>query len=170
MHAAAAAVPFPIHVSVCRAGGRVPVRATRDAAALDLFAAEERGLMPGDKFVPVATGITIAIPPGYYGQVASRSGLALRDKITAFPGVIDADYRGEVLVLLSNDGTAPRRIEPGDRIAQLLILPCWMGAVVAAKADDTAGIITAKADDSRAASAVAASVRGTGGFGSTGMK
>ncbi len=143
------------------------MRATRDAAALDLFAAEERGLMPGDKFVPVATGTTIAIPPGYYGQVASRSGLALRDKITAFPGVIDADYRGEVLVLLSNDGTAPRRIEPGDRIAQLLILPCWMGAVVT---ETATGITTAKADDSRAASAVTASARGTGGFGSTGMK
>jgi len=93
---------------------------------MDLFAAleEEVTLAPCErKLIP--TGIALAIPTGYEGQVRPRSGLALRNGITLVntPGTIDADYRGEVGVLLINLGQQPFQVKPGDRIAQLVIAP-----------------------------------------------
>jgi dUTP pyrophosphatase len=93
---------------------------------MDLFAAVEENVIlnPGQrKLIP--TGIAVSIPEGYEAQVRPRSGLALRDGITLVntPGTIDADYRGEVGVLLINHGEKPFQVKRGDRIAQMVIAP-----------------------------------------------
>jgi len=98
------------------------------ASGMDLFAAVEGDvtLQPGErKLIP--TGIAMAIPPGFEGQVRPRSGLALKNGVGLVntPGTIDADYRGEVGVLLINFGNQPFQIKRGDRIAQLIIVPVW---------------------------------------------
>lgn len=104
----------------------LPQPATPDAAGSDLRAAlrEPVTLAPGARAL-VPTGFAIAVPPGYEAQVRPRSGLALRSGITVpnAPGTIDADYRGEISVILLNAGTEPFTIERGDRIAQLVVAP-----------------------------------------------
>jgi dUTP pyrophosphatase len=101
-----------------------PGRATRDAAGLDLRACVdgEVELAPGERRL-VPTGLALALPPGYEAQVRPRSGLALRHGLALVnsPGTIDADYRGEVGVIVINHGTEPVRIARGDRIAQLVV-------------------------------------------------
>ena len=98
-----------------------PAYATDGAAGLDIVAAEELTLAPGQRHA-VATGFAIAIPPGYEVQVRPRSGLALKHGITCLntPGTIDEDYRGEVKVILANLGTEPFEVRRGERIAQLV--------------------------------------------------
>lgn len=122
------------------------------AAGLDLSAAidEPVVLAPGQRQA-VGTGLAMAIPPGYEGQVRPRSGLAFKSGVTVLnaPGTIDSDYRGELKVLLINHGDEPVRIEAGQRIAQLVIAPV------------TQVIITEAAE-------LSSSNRGAGGFGSTG--
>src|SRR3954452_25318615 len=100
----------------------LPSYATSGAAGLDLRADIAVTLAPGERAL-VPTGISIAIPEGFEGQVRPRSGLALRDGVTCLnsPGTIDSDYRGEVGVLLANLGQKPVVVERGDRIAQLVI-------------------------------------------------
>ena len=107
-------------------------------------------LRPGERFA-VPTGLAFALPPGFEGQVRPRSGLAFKSGITCLnsPGTIDADYRGEVKVILINHGPEDFVIRRGDRIAQLVIAP-----VVQSTWDEVADL------DSTA--------RGAGGFGSTG--
>lgn len=148
----------PVRVRVLRLGGRrevpLPERATAHAAGYDL-----RADLPGELVVPsggrvaVPTGLALEIPEGYEGQVRPRSGLAMRHGLTVAnaPGTIDADYRGEVKVLLVNLGSEPVTIRPGDRIAQLVVhrLP----AVVLVEAD-----------------ALRETERGSGGFGHTGER
>jgi dUTP pyrophosphatase len=132
---------------------RAPLRAHPGDAGCDLFAAEAARLEPGER-ASVGTGIAVEIPEGSAGLVLPRSGLAARHGISVLnaPGLIDAGYRGEVRVLLLNtDKTEPFEIEPGDRIAQLVI-------VEIADADPE------EADD------LAESARGDGGFGSTGRR
>jgi dUTP diphosphatase len=93
-------------------------------AGYDLYARERAELAPGGGRALVPTGLAVAIPPGYAGFVLPRSGLALRAGITCLnaPGLIDAQYRGELKVLLVNtDPAAPFTVERGDRIAQLVI-------------------------------------------------
>jgi dUTP pyrophosphatase len=123
-------VPPELPVRVLRPGGRLPARAHSGDAGLDLAAAEACELAPGAR-AAVATGIAVAIPPGHAGLVVPRSGLARRHGVTVAnaPGLIDAGYRGELLVLLVNLGDAPYRIEPGDRIAQLVVVPAASCAV-----------------------------------------
>jgi len=104
----------------------LPRYMTEQSAGMDLFADLEAEvlLQPGErKLIP--TGISMAIPPGYEGQIRPRSGLGLREGVTVVntPGTIDADYRGEVGVLLINLGQRPFRVKRGDRIAQLVIAP-----------------------------------------------
>lgn len=99
---------------------RLPQRASDAAAGADLFAAECITLAPGARHA-VATGLAVQIPPGWYGRIAPRSGLAARHGIDTLAGVIDADYRGEVKVLLINLGSEPVTLQIGDRIAQLII-------------------------------------------------
>jgi dUTP pyrophosphatase len=133
----------------------VPRYATEHAAGLDLHAALERELAiaPGER-VAVPTGLALAIPAGYEGQVRARSGLARKFGIALVnaPGTIDADYRGEVQVLLINLGRESYRIQPKDRIAQLVIAP--IARVQLETVDDVAEL--------------GSTDRGHGGFGSTG--
>ena len=106
----------------------LPARATPHSAGMDIRAALADGqvitLLPGERHL-LPTGLIMAIPEGYEGQVRPRSGLALKHGVTVLnsPGTIDADYRNEVMVLMINHGAAPFEIRRGDRIAQLLIAP-----------------------------------------------
>ncbi|WP_372003283.1 dUTP diphosphatase [Tistrella mobilis] len=132
----------------------LPEMKTAGAAGLDLPAAVPADapimLAPGGRAL-VPTGLTMAIPEGYEGQVRPRSGLAFSQGVTVLnaPGTIDADYRGELKVLLVNLGDAPVEITRGMRIAQLVIAPVTATRLVEVEAlDDT--------------------IRGAGGFGSTG--
>lgn len=128
----------------------LPTYATTLAAGLDLPAAEPLLLEPGAR-ASVGTGLEVEIPPGYEAQVRPRSGLAARHGVTVLnaPGTIDADYRGELRVLLVNLGDAPHPIEVGDRIAQLVVAP-----VVQVEVQEV--------------EVLAPSGRGAGGFGHTG--
>ena len=135
------------------AGLPAPDYATADAAGMDLSAAVDEGapfvLAPGAR-AAIPTGLQLAIPPGFEGQVRPRSGLALKHAVTVLnaPGTIDADYRGEVKVILVNLGTEPFEITRGMRVAQLVFAPVVRAAMQpAASLDETA--------------------RGEGGFGST---
>jgi dUTP pyrophosphatase len=132
-------------------GLALPAYATTGAAGADIVAAEDATIQPGAVHA-VATGIALAIPTGFEGQVRPRSGLALKHGVTVLnaPGTIDADYRGEVKVILINHGPAPFRIARGDRIAQLVVAP------------------VAPAHFERA-DALPETERGPGGFGSTGV-
>lgn len=132
------------------AGLPLPVYATAHAAGLDVVAAEDVTLAPGARHA-VATGFAIAIPEGYEVQVRPRSGLALKHGITCLntPGTIDADYRGEVKVILANLGGEPFEVKRGERIAQLV--PAAVQRAAFAEVDEL--------DET---------VRGIGGFGSTG--
>jgi dUTP diphosphatase len=131
----------------------VPAYQTAGAAGMDLCAAlrEPLSLAPGERrFVP--TGIALALPQGYEGQVRPRSGLALRSGIGIVnsPGTIDEDYRGEIGVVLVNLGQEPFIVEPLARIAQLVIAPVSRVEVVLVDALDQ-------------------TTRGAGGYGSTGV-
>jgi len=122
----------PVRVRIQRlahgAGLPHPAPATAGSAGCDLRAAipegETRALAPGERAL-VPTGFAIALPDGYEAQVRPRSGLALRHGVVLpnAPGTIDADYRGELQVILWNAGTEPFSIARGDRIAQLVIAP-----------------------------------------------
>lgn len=130
----------------------LPAYGSEGAAGMDLMAAVEAPvvLQPGERRL-VPTGLTLALPAGYEAQVRPRSGLALKHGITTLntPGTVDCDYRGEVGVILINHGQAPFTIERGMRIAQM---------VVAAYAPVVWQPVTS----------LPASIRGAGGFGSTG--
>ena len=133
------------------AGLALPAYATSGAAGMDICAAESLNLRAGKRHA-VATGFAFAIPDGYEVQVRPRSGLALKHGITCLntPGTIDSDYRGEVKVILANLGEDDFMINKGDRIAQIVVAPVTHGRLV--EADDL--------DET---------VRGAGGFGSTGV-
>ncbi|WP_300975197.1 dUTP diphosphatase [Sphingomonas sp. LHG3406-1] len=128
----------------------LPAYATAHAAGMDVVAAEDLDLQPGQRHA-VATGLRIAIPEGYEVQVRPRSGLALKHGITVpnTPGTIDADYRGEVKVIVINHGNEPFPIRRGERIAQLV------PAAVTQAAWEEVEVLDQTA-------------RGEGGFGSTG--
>ncbi|HEX9008808.1 MAG TPA: dUTP diphosphatase [Holophagaceae bacterium] len=119
---------IPVHQLPHGLGLDLPAYATEHAAGMDLRAAipeeEAWDLAPGQRRL-VPTGLVMAIPPGFEGQVRPRSGLALKHGITVLnaPGTIDADYRGEVQVLLVNHGAEPFLLRRGERIAQLLVAP-----------------------------------------------
>jgi dUTP diphosphatase len=147
--------PVPVEVVRMRPGPApldLPRYMSPDAAGLDLLADVESdlGLQPGERAL-VPTGIAIALPAGYEAQVRPRSGLALRAGVTVLnaPGTIDADYRGEIQVLLVNLGREPLTVRRGERIAQLVVAP-------------VVRIVWQEVP------ALRASGRGDGGFGSTG--
>jgi dUTP pyrophosphatase len=132
----------------------LPAYETDQAAGMDLRAAvpddEPLTLRPGSRF-PVPTGLAFALPPGFEGQVRPRSGLAFKHGVTCLnsPGTVDADYRGEVKVILVNHGEEDFVIRRGERIAQLVIAPVVQAVwAEVGSLDET--------------------VRGAGGFGSTG--
>ena len=132
----------------------LPAYETADSAGMDLRAAVPEGeplvIRPGDRHA-VPTGLAMAIPRGFEGQVRPRSGLALKSGITCLntPGTVDSDYRGEVKVILINLGAEDFTVRRGDRIAQMVIAPVIQASVAEVSDLDETG-------------------RGTGGFGSTG--
>lgn len=128
----------------------LPAYESEFAAGMDLRAAEDAILPPAGRAL-VATGFAIALPQGFEAQVRPRSGLAAKHGVTVLnsPGTIDADYRGEVKVILINHGADAFAIKRGDRIAQMIVAPVTRVTLAeAANLSDTA--------------------RGSGGFGSTG--
>ena len=135
-------------------GLALPAYQSAHAAGLDLLAAVPEGsplvLLPGARAL-VPTGLSIALPPGYEAQVRPRSGLAAKHGVTVLntPGTIDADYRGEIGVLLINHGEAAFAIRRGERIAQIVIAAVARAELVAV-------------------GSLSATKRGDGGFGSTG--
>jgi len=146
-------VPLTVERLPHAEGLPLPAYQTADAAGLDLCAAllEPLTIAPGER-VKVPTGLKLAIPSGFEGQVRPRSGIAWRHGVTVVnaPGTIDADFRGEVAVLLVNLGQAPFVIERGARVAQLVIAPVARAVL-------------------REVEAVGATERGAGGFGHTGV-
>jgi dUTP pyrophosphatase len=142
--------PTPLPVQLLHPDAKLPYRATPGDAGHDLSSINWLTLDPGAR-CPVDTGIAVAIPAGHVGYIKPRSGLALRHGIDVLGGVIDSGYRGELKVILHN--TDPEHsfdINPGDRIAQLVIQPVthvWIVPV----------------------DALPAAERGTNGFGSTGI-
>lgn len=146
--------PIPLKRLPHNADLPLPAYETADAAGMDLRAAVPEDapvvLRPGAR-TAVPTGLSMAIPRGFEGQVRPRSGLAARSGVTCLntPGTVDADYRGEVKVILINLGEEDVTIRRGDRIAQLVIAPVIQAAWTEVESlDETA--------------------RGAGGFGSTG--
>ena len=140
-----------LEYALLRDEARAPRRAHEHDAGLDLHAAEEAVLGPGER-ASVGTGIAIALPPGTAGLVLPRSGLAARHGITLAnaPGLIDAGYRGELRVLLLNtDRAQPFAVAIGDRIAQLVVVSVEAPALVES-------------------AALSPTARGSGGFGSSG--
>lgn len=132
----------------------IPAYMTEHAAGLDLCTVIEAPVMlaPGERTL-LPTGLAMEIPPGFEGQVRPRSGLALKKGVSLVnsPGTIDADYRGEIGIIIINHGVKPVEILPGDRVAQLIIAPVTQAILV--EVDDL--------NDS---------VRSSGGFGHTGVK
>lgn len=116
-----------LRIQVLKPGlAKAPYYATEFAAGLDLSAAlEAQVVLRKGSYLSIPTGIAIELPRGYEGQVRPRSGLAAKHGITVLnaPGTIDADYRGEICVLLINHGSHDYTIQPGERIAQLLVTP-----------------------------------------------
>ena len=115
-----------IRLRKVRPGAIVPAYATEHAAGMDLHAVLDAPLLlaPGERTL-IPTGLALEIPAGFEGQVRPRSGLALRHGIALVnaPGTIDADYRGEVGVIVINHGQEPVTFTPGERIAQLVVAP-----------------------------------------------
>jgi dUTP pyrophosphatase len=127
----------------------LPARATPGAAGYDLFSTDSYVVLPSRRVV-VSTGISIQLPPGTYGRIAPRSGLAVKHGLDTLAGVIDPDYTGEIKVVLQNLDTAqPFVIRPGYRIAQLILEKFEVAEVVETTPPD-------------------ATERGEAGFGSTG--
>ncbi len=135
-------------------GLALPAYQTAHAAGLDLVAAVPESdplvLLPG-RHALVPTGLAIALPDGFEAQVRPRSGLAVKHGVTVLnaPGTVDADYRGEIGVLLINHGTEPFAIRRGERVAQMVIAPVSRAELVAV-------------------ASLSSTTRGSGGFGSTG--
>lgn len=148
------AIKLDIHQLPHGEGLPLPAYQSAHAAGLDLLAAVPENaplvLEPGKRAL-VPTGFAIALPLGYEAQIRPRSGLALKHGITVLnaPGTVDADYRGEVSVLLINHGDAPFPIRRGERIAQMVIAPVVQAELVLAVSLSTTD-------------------RGSGGYGSTG--
>ena len=129
----------------------LPTYAHPGDAGMDIRSIEELVIEPGARAL-VHTGLVMVLPPGYEAQVRPRSGLALKNGVTVLntPGTIDEGYRGEIGVILANFGSEPFKVEKGAKIAQMVIAPCTRAEI--AETDEV--------DDT---------VRGTGGFGSSGL-
>lgn len=143
-----------MHINIKRLAdtAKIPTRGSKCAAGYDLYADSDHAVtIPAHETVMVNTGLSMAIPDGYFGAIFARSGLAAKRQLRPgnCVGIIDSDYRGPIIVALHNDSDFDRVIDPYERIAQIVIMP-YLGAefVEADELDET--------------------VRGDGGFGSTG--
>ena len=145
------ATPMKVKVLRTDPAAQLPAYAHPDDAGMDVRSVEEVTLAPGARAL-VRTGLVLELPSGAEAQVRPRSGLALKHGVTVLnaPGTIDAGYRGEVGVILVNLGTEPFVVEKGMKVAQLVVAPVTQAEVVEV-------------------SAVDATDRGAGGFGSTGV-
>ena len=143
---------YSINVQILREGARIPAYGSRSAAGADLCACLDAAveIAPGET-VMIPTGLAMELPEGYAGLIYARSGLASKRGLAPANkvGVIDSDYRGEIIVALHNHGSEPQSIAPGDRIAQLVLAVCPQV-------------------DFLAVENLSATERGEGGFGSTG--
>lgn len=136
-------------VKKLREGARPPEYATSGAAGLDLYACLDAPMeLAAGAGALIPSGVAVAIPHGYVGLVRDRSSLAVMGLLTV-AGVIDSDYRGEVLIAMRNAGVAPALVQPGQRVAQMLIIPCPQAVVEELRE-------------------LPETERGAGGFGSTG--
>ncbi|NIG52009.1 dUTP diphosphatase [Chitinophaga sp. Cy-1792] len=135
-----------------KSDNELPAYATADAAGMDLRAHLETALtlQPMERTL-VPTGLFMELPAGYEAQIRPRSGLAIKQGLTLLntPGTIDADYRGEVKIIMINLSTEPQTIQPGDRIAQMVVAPFVQATIEPVEILSTTD-------------------RGTGGFGHTG--
>ena len=125
----------------------LPTRGSQHAAGFDLYTSDEVTVKPGESIL-VGTGVAMAIPEGHFGQINPRSGVAYKTKVRIGSRVIDSDYRGEIMVNLHNDGEEEHTFKAGERIAQIVIMR-YLATIVEVEQLDT-------------------TVRGDGGFGSTG--
>lgn len=141
-----------VAVKILRQGARLPTYGTEFSAGADLYACLENAVIiqPGET-KPIPTGIAMEVPVGCAGLVYARSGLACKRGLAPANkvGVVDSDYRGEILVMLHNHGTTPETVENGERVAQMVITPVLTPRYIEAE----------ELSDTQ---------RGTGGFGSTG--
>ena len=142
----------PLQVQLLHPDAVAPARSREGDAGHDLRAVAAATVPPGEHRV-VPTGIAIALPPGIAGLVTPRSGLAAQHGITLVntPGLIDPGYRGEIKVVLRNEGREAFAVQPGDRIAQLLLVPFW-------------------APDIEVVTTLTETERGSAGFGSSGVR
>ena len=142
-----------LKVKKTKENATIPSYASNGAAGMDLCSAESvaHSILPGQTTF-ISTGISVAIPEGYVGLLFARSGLSCKKGLAPANkvGVIDSDYRGEVMVALHNHSEETRRVQPGDRIAQLVIVPYITAEIT----------LVDTLDDTE---------RGAGGFGSTGV-
>jgi len=142
-----------IQVKKLRDNATIPTCGSRYSAGYDLYAALETDsiVIPPHDTVKIGTGLAIALPEGYFGAIFARSGLATKQGLRPANcvGVADCDYRGEYIVALHNDTDKPKAVQNGDRIAQLVVLPCL-------------------ALDFEEVDELSDTERGAGGFGSTG--
>ena len=144
----------PVAVKKLRAGAKLPTYGSAFAAGADLYACLDAPVtIQPHETVLVPTGLSFEIPVGWAGMIHARSGLATKRHLAPANkvGVIDSDYRGEVMVSLHNHSNQPQTVEPEERIAQMVIMPYLAAEFF--EADELSD-----------------TVRGTGGFGSTGMK
>ncbi|KAK4530399.1 hypothetical protein CCYA_CCYA04G1256 [Cyanidiococcus yangmingshanensis] len=139
----------PLRVKRLSEQALLPCRSSEHAAGYDLFAAHSAEVPPGGRAL-IRTDLAIAVPGGTYGRVAPRSGLALKQGVHLGAGVVDRDYRGNVGVVVFNLGEELLRIEPGMRIAQLILERIVTPAIMEVQELDDTG-------------------RGSDGFGSTGV-
>jgi deoxyuridine 5''-triphosphate nucleotidohydrolase (dut) len=140
-----------LHVKRLTPTATLPVRATENASCFDVCADLDGVIPPGERML-VKTGLAVAVPPGFEVQVRSRSGLALKQGVAVLnaPGTVDADYRGEVGVILMNHGREPFAFKRGDRVAQIGVYRVEMCAAVEVEVLES-------------------TARGAGGFGHTGI-
>ena len=140
-----------LHVKRLTPTATLPVRATENASCFDVCADLGGVIPPGERML-VKTGLAVAVPPGFEVQVRSRSGLALKQGVAVLnaPGTVDADYRGEVGVILMNHGREPFAFKRGDRVAQIGVYRVEMCAAVEVEVLES-------------------TIRGAGGFGHTGV-
>ena len=141
-----------IQVKKLRPDALLPTAGSQYAAGYDLYACIDGPVViPPHTTAKIGTGLSIAVPEGWFGAIFARSGLATKQGLRPANcvGVCDSDYRGEYIIAIHNDSDSPRTVSPGDRIAQLVILP----------------YMTAEFEE---ADALPETVRGDGGFGSTG--
>lgn len=142
-----------IQIKKLKENAVIPTRGSALAAGYDLYACLDEAItIPAGKTVKVGTGLSVAVPEGYFGAVFARSGLAAKEGLRPANcvGVCDSDYRGEYIVALHNDSATDRTVTPGERIAQLVIMP----------------FLSVEFEE---ADSLSETERGAGGFGSTGV-